>query len=168
MAINNNSFSTSSNIQWGSTALEGLDLNAQSFSLPELSMSPPAINTRSGANIHLAADTVDYSDLAIEVILDKEWKIYTLLYNHFVKRLNVTNAQFVKEGTFDLWLNVYNGEGNVVKKFWFYRCRLTSFGSIDFDIMTTDDTLNTMSLSFVFDYMEFADNFRDNTMAKDE
>ncbi len=168
ISINNNSYSTTSNIQFGMTTLEGIDLNAQTFSLPEISMSPPAINTRSGANIHLAADTVDYSEISIEVILDKEWKMYTLLYNHFVKRLNVENAQFVKEGTFDMWLNVYNGEGIVVKTFWFYRCRLVSFGGMDFDIMTTDDDLNTMSLSFVFDYVEFDNNFRDNTMAKDE
>ncbi len=168
MAINNNSYSTVSNIQWGSSTLKDQNFNAQSFTLPELMMSPPAINTRAGANVHLAADTVDYSDLSIEVILDKEWVVYTMLYEHFVKRLNVENAQFVKEGTFDMWLMIYDGEGKVVKKFWFYRCRLTNFGSMDFDITTPDDELNTMNLSFVYDYFSYDDNFRDNTMAKDE
>jgi len=168
MSINENSYSTVSNIQWGSYILKDLNLNAQSFVLPELSMSPPAINTRAGANVHLAADTVDYSDLTIEVILDKEWEVYTMLYEHFVKRLNVENSQFVKEGTFDMWLNIYDGEGKTVKKFNFYRCRLTQFGSMNYDIMTSEDELNTMTLQFVYDYFSYDDNFRDNTMAKDE
>ncbi len=167
MAINNNSFSTNSNIMFGSTNLEGVWFNVQTFQLPGISMSPPKINGRAGAQINLASDTVNYDDLTLSVILDKEWLVYTKLYDHYIKRLSVENAEFVKEGTFDIWLEIFDGEGNSRKKLWFYRCRLTSFGDVEFTTTDSEDTLNTMTMTFVYDYFEFADMYRDLEMAED-
>jgi hypothetical protein len=130
-------------------------------------MSPPQLSGRAGAVVNLAADNVDYSELSIDVILDREWKVYTKLYEHFIKRLNVENSQFVKEGTFDLWVEIFDGEGNSRKKIWFYRCRLISFGDVEFSTMDSEDTLNTMTMSFVYDYFEFDDMYNNLEMAPD-
>lgn len=164
MSINNNSFSTSTNIQFGSRELGKLWWNAQDFQLPALTLSPPQVNNRSGAMINLAADTVDYGDLVVDLILDREWKVYDEVYQHFVKRLNVETGEFVNYGQFDLWLEVFNGKGESVKKFWFYNCRLTSFGDMTFSTQDTEDTLNILNMTFVFDYFDYDSNFRKESL----
>lgn len=156
MSINNNSFSTSSNIRFGSKALENMWWNAQTFSLPSISLEPPRHNTRAGAMVNLASDTVTFGDLSIEVILDKEWKVYDAIYQHFVQGLNVEHADFEKEDSFDIWLDFYNGAGEAVKRFWFYKCRITEFGGIDVSTTDPEDEHNTFNISFVFDYMDNA------------
>ncbi len=159
MAVNNNSYSTESNIIFGSTALQNIWWNAQTFQLPSISLSPPQVNTRAGALINLAGDTVDFGDLSIDLILDKEWRVFDELYAHFVKRLNVETGKFIKYGQFDLWVEFFDGEGNSQKKFWFYNCRMTSFGDLSLTTQGTEDDLNVLNVSFVFDYMDYSNSF---------
>lgn len=160
MSINNNSYSTSSNIQFGSSEMKKMWFNAQTFQLPSITLSPPQVNSRSGALINLASDTADYGDLTVDLILDKEWVVYDNVYNHFVKRLNVETGNFEPFAQFDLWIEIFNGEGNSVKKFWFYNCRLTSFGDMNFSVQDTEDELNLLNMTFVFDYMDYDNTFR--------
>ena len=159
MAINSNSFTTATNIQFGSLEMKEMWWNAQTFSLPEITLAPPQVNNRSGALINLGSDTVTYGELSIQVILDKEWKVYDSLYAHFVKRLNVESGVFAKEGTFDLWVQMFDGKGKAVKKFDFFRARLTSFGQIEFDSTDSEDTNNVLEMSFVFDYFDYDNIF---------
>ena len=154
MSLSNNSYSTGTAIQFGSADLPSVWVNAQTFSLPTISLSPPKVNSRSGALVNLASDTVEYDDLSVEVILDKDWEVWNNLYGHFLNGLNVEEGTFLKENIFDVWLEFFNGEGKSVKKFMFYKCRLVSFGDISLSTMDTEDELNTLSLGFVFDYME--------------
>ncbi len=157
--LSSGSFSTITNIQFGSLQMKDLWFNAQSTQLPDISFAPPKVNTRSGALINLAPDTVEYNDLVVGVILDKGWKTYEAIYSYFVQRLNVTTGQFVKDSTFDLWVDFYDGTGKRVKKFWFYRCRLTSFGDMDINVVDAEDTLNEIQLTFSYDYMDFSNYF---------
>ena len=159
MARNENSFSTATNIQFGSNEMREVWWNAQTFSLPVITLNPPQINNRSGALINLGSDTADYGELSIQVILDKDWKIYDELYSYFVKRLNVETGEFTKEGTFDLWAQFYDGQGDPVKKFDFFRCRMTSFGGVDFTTQDSEDSHNILDMTFVFDYMDYDSNF---------
>ena len=155
-----NSFSTITNIQFGSLEMPDIWWNAQSFSVPSIMVSPPKINNRSGAVINLGSDTTDYEELTLTAILDKEWKVYDELYQHFITRLNVETGEFIKEGTFDIWIQFFNGEGDLVKKFDFFRCRLINFGGLEVTTQDTEDTLNTLDLTFVFDYMDYDHSFR--------
>jgi hypothetical protein len=93
---NANSYTTKTNIQFGSNLLTDVWWFAQGFTLPAISMSPPRVNTRSGAMVNLAADTTEYGELGIDAILDKDWKTYTELYEFFIDRLHVESAQFIK------------------------------------------------------------------------
>lgn len=160
MSINNNSYSTSTNIQFGSKEMDGLWWNATSFQLPSIALTPPKVNTRSGAPVNLASDTVDYEDLSIDLILDKQWVVYDELYKHFVKRLNVETGKFINYGQFDLWIQILDGEGNLVKKFWFYNCRLTNFGDVNFSTQDAEDEHTVLNMMFTFDYLDYDDNFR--------
>ena len=123
-------------------------------------MAPPKVNGRAGAMVNLAADNADYGELSIEAILDKDWKVYTSLYEHFVNRLNVESGQFIKYGQIDIWVETYNGEGKKTSRFDFYNCRLTSFGAVDFMTTTPEDELNFLTLNFVFDYFDYNNTFR--------
>ncbi len=154
MALSATSFSTVSNIQFGSIDLQNVWVNSQTFSLPSISLAPPKMNTRSGAMVALASDTVEYDDLTVDIILDKEWKVWNDLYKHFLDGLNVEEGTFLKENVFDTWIEFYDGNGKSVKKFMFYKCRLLSFGDINLSTMDSEDELNNLSLSFTFDYME--------------
>lgn len=161
MAItsSSNSFSTNTNIQFGSLDMPNIWWNAQAFSLPDITLSPPQINNRSGALVNLGPDTVDYGELNVELILDKEWVVYDEVYAYFLDRLNVETGEFIKEGTFELWIQMYDGKGKPIKKFNFYKCRLTSIGGLDFNSSDTEDTLNVLNLSFVFDYLDYDNQF---------
>ena len=154
MALSSTSFSTVSNVQFGSIELPNVWVNSQTFSLPTITLSPPKMNTRSGAMVALASDTVEYEDLTVDIILDKEWKVWNDLYQYFLNGLNVEEGTFLKENVFDTWIEFFDGNGKSVKKFMFYKCRLVSFGDINLSTMDSEDELNNLSLSFVFDYME--------------
>jgi hypothetical protein len=134
---------------------------AQSFELPEISTSPPRVNGRSGAMINLAADNMEYGEISVTAILDKEFRVYTELYEFFIKRLNVNSGNFIKYGQFDLWVEVLGGEGTVIKRFDFYKCRLTNFGGVEYDSTTPEDDHQYISLGFVYDYFDYDRTFKD-------
>ena len=122
MAINNNSFSTNTNRQFGSEQLEGLWLNAQSCSIPGIQLAPAKIGGRYGAQIGMGSDRVEYGDLSIDLVLDSDFKVYDIIYEHFLAGLNVEQGTFNPQ-QFDLWLELMDGKGNPLKKFWFYNCK---------------------------------------------
>jgi len=159
MAINNNSYSTNTNISFGSAELDDLWLQAQSCSVPGISMSPIKAGGRSGAQTAFAADTVTYTDLTIDMQMDKDWKVYDIIYKYFLDGLNVEKGTFSNAKKFDLWLDIHIGKGDVIKKFWFYNCRLMDIAEIPVDVSDDSDAINEISLTFQFDYMDYDNSF---------
>ena len=139
---------------FGSDQLPNVWVNAQTFQLPSISLTPPQINSRSGALVGLASDTVDYGDLSMDLILDKEWKVWDDLYRFFIQELDVEKGIFLKQKKLDIWIEYFDGSGKSKKKFFFYNCRLLNFGEVQSSTMDSDDTLNTLNIGFLFDYME--------------
>jgi len=154
MAINNNSFSTNTNIEFGSNELGDFWLNAVSCSIPGISFSPPEVDGRSGRMVTLAADNVVFSDLVITVLLDKDWKMYDIIFDTFVEMINVQEGTF-KQKKFDMWLQIKDGTGKLIKKFDFYGARLTDIGEFDMDVRDGEDSNIEIILTFRFDYMDF-------------
>jgi hypothetical protein len=154
MAINNNSFSSNTNIEFGSNELGDFWLNAVQCSIPGISFSPPEVDGRSGRMITLAADNVVFSDLVITVLLDKDWKMYDIIFDTFVEMLNVEEGTF-KQKKFDMWLQIKDGTGKLIKKFDFYGARLIDVGEFDMDIRDGEDSNIEIILTFRFDYMDF-------------
>jgi len=154
MAINNNSFSTTTNIEFGSNELGDFWLNAVSCSIPGISFSPPEVDGRTGRMITLPADTVTFSDLVITVLLDKDWEMYDILFNTFVEMVNVEEGTF-KQKKFDMWMQIKDGTGKLIKKFDFYGARLIDIGEFDMDIRDNEDSNIEIILTFRFDYMDF-------------
>ena len=159
MAINNNSYSTNTNITFGSNALGELWFQAQSISIPGISQAIPKIGGRSGAQIGVSADSVTFTDLTIDMQIDNNWESYDLIYSFFLKGLNVEEGTFSNNQVFDLWVDIHLGAGDVKKKFWFYNCRLLDVGEIQLDVSDSDDTINEVSLTFQFDYFDYDNSF---------
>jgi hypothetical protein len=154
MAINNNSFSTNTNISFGSNELDNFWLNAVSCSIPGISFSPPEIDGRTGRMYTLPADNVQFSDLVITVLLDKEWEMYDIIFETFVDMVNIEEGTFSQK-KFDLWLDIKDGTGKQVKKFWFYGARLLDVGEFDLDVRDGEDSNIEIILTFRFDTMEY-------------
>jgi hypothetical protein len=148
MAIHNNSFSTVSNIRFGSNELRDIWFNVNSMELPSISISPPEMNTRAGANVALAADTAVFTDLSLEIIIDKEWEVFDYLYSYFLQGLNVETGTFSHYKNFELWAEVVDGEGNVKKKFNFHSCRLMEFSGVSALPNDGEDTLQVLTITF--------------------
>jgi hypothetical protein len=148
MAINNNSFSTVSNMRFGATELRDIWFNVSSITLPTISLAPPEMNTRAGANIHIAPDTAVYTDLSLEIIIDKEWEVFDVIYSYFLQGLDVEQGTFTHNKNFELWLEVVDGEGNRMKKFNFHSCRLSEFTGLESLPNTDADDHQTLSLIF--------------------
>jgi len=153
--INNNSLSTGTNIEFGSNDLGGFWLNAQTCSLPGISFALPEADGRSGARIKLGSDTVEYGDLVVTVLLDREWKMYDIIYDKFMKSLRVDKGTFSHYQDFDMWLDIKTGKGAEVRKFWFYKCRLAYVSEFDFDSRDSADTNLDLTLTFRFDWYEY-------------
>ena len=146
--VSANSFSTVTNIRFGSTTLKDFWWNATSVVLPTISMSPPEFNSRSGANINLAADTAVYTDLMVSLVVDKDWLAYDMIYSYFLEGLNVDTGKFSHFKSFDLWMDILDGEGNPKKKFWFYGCRLTDMSGLIASPDDGEDTIQTLDVTF--------------------
>ena len=153
--LNNNAISTNTNIEFGSSDLGEFWLQAQSCSLPGLTFALPEVDGRAGARLKLAADNVEYGDLIIDAIIDKEWKAYDIIYDKFIKSMRVDKGTFSNMQEFDMWLDIRTGKGAEVRKFWFYDVRLSDLAEFDFDVRDQGDENLTLTLSFRFNYMEY-------------
>jgi hypothetical protein len=102
----------------------------------------------------MEADTVEFSDLVVTVLLDKDWKMYDLIFDKFIEMINVEKGTF-KQKKFDMWLQIKDGKGNPVKKFDFFGCRLTDVGEFDLDVRDNEDSNIEIILTFRFDYMDY-------------
>jgi hypothetical protein len=151
----NNSFQTVTNVRFGAKDLEDLWWNAQSFELPTITLTVPQNNTRAGALVSQGTDTVNYSDFSVQVILDKEWKVFDELYQYFVEGVNVETGKFAHNKKFELWVEFTNSNNEIYKKFFLHSCRLLDFGGIRVDTTSAEDDLQVLTLSFNILYYSY-------------
>jgi len=164
-----NSFSTITNIRFGSNTVKDLWWNVKAVTLPTIALTPPEINTRAGSNVSLASDTATFTDLSIEVILDKGWETFDMIFSYFLEGLNVETGKFSHFKKFELWLEFVDGEGNVAKKFNFHSCSLLEITLPTIDTTDAEDTLLTLDLTFNVMYytvenLQYLNNTEENTL----
>jgi len=148
MSIKNNSYSTVTNIRFGSNELKDVWFNVNNMILPTISLTPPELNTRAGANVAIAADTAIYTDLSFEIIIDKDWEVFDYVYSYFLQGLNVESGKFSHSKKFELWAEIVDGEGKVKKKFNFHSCRLLEFTGFEMAPNSAEDEHHTMTITF--------------------
>jgi len=151
----NNSLSTSTDLRWGSNVLKNVFYLAQSFNIPGLSFSNPQLGSRGGVREILGGDTVEFSTLNLDIMIDREWNVYDEVFNNFIESINVKKGKFSNKKSFDVWLEVYDSlNKKSIKKFWFRDCRVQSIGDIEMDIRDGEDSSITVLISLEFNYME--------------
>jgi len=148
MAINSNSFSPVSSIRFGAIELKDVWFNVNNIVFPTISLDAPEMNSRAGANITIAPDTTIYTDLTVELIIDKDWEVFDYIYSYFLQGINVENGKFSHYKKFELWAEILDGEGKIKKKFNFHSCRLTEFTGLIAAPNTSEDDLQVLSISF--------------------
>jgi len=161
----NNSFSTVTSIRFGAKELSDFWWNCSDFVMPTVSMSPPEYNTRSGAMIKSAPDTVTYSEIVVSLLMDKDWKAFDMIWSYFLEGLDVTTGKFSHYKKFDLWVEFLDGAGKIIKKFWFYDCMISDISGILVTPSDDQDSIQNFDVTFsclYFDFdrstMEYLDN----------
>lgn len=150
-----NSLSTVTNIRFGSLEMTDLWWNVNNIVIPSISLSPPEMSVRAGTAAIGAPDTVDYSELSVDLIVDKEWIAFDNAYEYFLNGLDVESGKFSHYKKFDLWAEIVDEMGNTIKKFWFYNCRLTEISGLIVSPTSSEDEIQTFSLSFKVTYFKY-------------
>lgn len=154
----NNSFSTQTNIQFGSTEIKDMWFYAQSCGIPGMQFAPSKISGRGGVQLNMPGDTMTYTDLTIDMQIDKDWTNYNAIYKYFLECINVDKGTFASK-KFDMWMDIYNTKGKKIKQFWFYGCLLNDISEIPVDVSDQEDSIMEVSLTFQFDYMDMDNSF---------
>lgn len=154
----NNSFSTSTNIRFGAKEFPHLWWNVHSVEIPSISMDTPRANGRAGAMATMASDTCVFTDLVVELSIDKDWKTYKEVYRYFLEGLNLEKGTFSHFKKFETWVEFVDGKGETQEKFWFHSCRLMDFGGITVTPNDADDTLQTLTMTFSIMYYSHEEN----------
>jgi len=155
--IKQNSTATSTNIRFGSAKFADLWWNVTDSEIPDISIPEMKLNSRSGALTNQAADTVDYGELQINILIDRDWSVFASVYDSFVRSVNVKDSTYTRDEAFDLWVETVNGEGKAVGRFWFYNCRLSNFGGAVVTPNDESDATQTLSIGFNILYYEYED-----------
>lgn len=149
----NNSYATSTSVQWGSDFLPNIWQNSQSFIIPDISLSHPEIGGRFGARIKAQSDAVTYSPLIIDILLDRDFELYTEIYNNFIEHLNVESGKFAP-APFDMWMSIMGHDGKEIARFEYKSCRVEDISEISLDTLS-DDELLVVTLTIPFDYFTY-------------
>ena len=152
MKLNQRNYSQKSNFVCGSNVLSSLPFYAQTVNLPGVNFSLPEVGGRSGTRINLNSDTITFSELSIDIIIDEDYTIYKDIMNLVFTKINPETGTYV-DFSFDFWIELLDDMGNKVMKIEYYNCKIESVGEASLDSMD-DSTENVFSLSLKFDYFK--------------
>ena len=151
----NNSFTTSTSIRWGSTELKESFYLAQSVNIPGISFNNPQLGARFGARPRVSGDSLEYSSLNIEIIIDNNFSVYDEIFQSLLETIDPETGKFTNNKVFDLWIELYdNNSKKSMIKFWIYNCRIQSVGDVQFDVRDGEDNNITCMLILDFDYIK--------------
>ena len=151
--MNKNSYSTGTNIRFGSPSLAGIWWNVQNIDMPTITLDGPTNNTRAGGTTNQQADTASFGDLSVDIIVDEEHKSYNEVWDYFLNGLDVEAGTFANN-KMELWVEFVDHSGKVVNKFNFHDCRLTGFGGLVIDTKDAEDILQTINVTFSLLYYD--------------
>lgn len=152
---NINNLAQKTNFILGTSKLPNSILHVQSLNIPSVSVSHiKTIGGRFGTPLAIGADSAEYSEINLEVLLDEDLNIFRELINLMQSQVQPGTGVF-EDTYWDFWLQVNNNKGNQLFRIDFIHSRLSSISDIALD--SSDDGFNTMSLSIVYDYFKISD-----------
>lgn len=148
-------FADLSNFRVGSDTLKLTPFYVKSFNIPSVSFSHIAMATRSGTKLKVGADTIEFGDLDLEVMIDSNFETYFEILDLMFKEVDWNYDSFAMP-EFDLWLIVSDSKGNEKFRFDFKNCRINNIGNLNLD---PEAELGSMfSLSITYDYFTWRYN----------
>lgn len=133
----------------GSDKFDNLPFFLTNVNIPGINLSHPEIGGRDGVQMLLSGDTVKYSALSIEMLIDEDFLIYQELMEIINTNINIEDGTFT-DFYFDFFIEINNSRGNKVLKIDFSNCRIESIGDISLDTQE-EATEYTLTLEMVYD-----------------
>jgi len=150
-----------------------LEFFAQSVDHPDVSVTAPNVPYSRIGSISLPGDTVDFSQLNIQFILDEDLKSYLELYNWFE---DMVNKDFVEPGArasgrltsatlgrrtaevptqADISVSILTSHNNQTKRIKYKGCSPTALSGLQLTSIASSVEYLTFNVSFVFNGFEF-------------
>jgi len=148
--MNFNNLAQKTNFIAGSDKLDLTNLYLHSLNIPGFSFSSPELSGRSGTKLNVCSDSVNFSNLSFEVLIDEDFLIYHEFTDKLFTHINPTSGSFANI-EFDFFIQINNNKGNNLFKIEFNSCRIESVGDISLE-SGSDETEMTMSVDIKFDY----------------
>jgi hypothetical protein len=146
--MNTNNFHQKSNFTAGGSLFDKSTYYLTSVNIPGLSLSPIEVGGRGSSKMQLSPDTITWSPLTFDVLIDEDFEVYKEINDIFRKNIKADGT--FEDLYFDFWVEVSNNKGNKIMKLDFTNCRLTSISDIFMD--TQDDTTeHTLSIDLIYD-----------------
>lgn len=136
----------------GSDTLKLTPFFIKTFNIPSIAFSHLELNNRSGTALHLGADTIDFNDLSLDIMLDSDFKTYFELLDLAFTEVDWETGNFAMPA-FDLWVQVLNANGEVLFRIDFKNCRISSVGEVSLD--PAAELGSTLNVGIVYDYWTY-------------
>ncbi len=153
--MNKRNYAQRSNYMCGTDTLDLLPFYVQTLNLPGMNFGLPEIGGRTGVKLHMTSDTVTFTSLSMEILIDEDYQIYKDIAGLITKHMNVETGSYA-DFFFDFWIAVTDDMGRVVMKIEYYNCRIESIGDLSLDSQD-DTTEQTLPLELMFDYFKISD-----------
>jgi len=106
-----------------------------------------------GHKIKIPGDSLEFGNINLSIILDREWKVYNELINSIMIGHSIDGILQPKKKIFDATVTILSTKNNPIGKFKFHDLFIESVEQVDLDITNTDNLL--LQASCVYTYFEF-------------
>lgn len=136
-----------------------LEFFAQRVSHPSVGISSPNVPFQRISTISLPGDTLNFSELSFDVILDEDLSSYIEVFNWVSSLVEIPYEKnpldrSEVESEVDITLTVQNSHNNTTKRIRYIDCVPTSIGILSMESVLGDDRVITFPVTFTVGYFE--------------
>lgn len=142
----------------GSDTLKLTPFFIKNFTIPSIAFAHPSLMTRSGVALHTGADSIDFNDLSLDIMLDSGFQTYFELLDLAMQEVNFEQDTF-STPTFDLWVQILNSNKEILFRVDFKNCRISSIGEIALD--PSAELGASLNIGVVYDYWTYTRSYCD-------
>lgn len=145
----------------GSDTLKLTPFFIKNFTIPSIAFAHPSLMTRSGVALHTGADSIDFNDLSLDIMLDSGFQTYFELLDLAMQEVNFEQDTF-STPTFDLWVQILNSNKEILFRVDFKNCRIASIGEIALD--PSAELGASLNIGVVYDYWTYTRSYCDKVV----
>ena len=138
-----------------------LEFFAQRVSHPSVTVNSPTVPFRRISNISLPGDTISFSELSFDVIVDEDLKSYIEVFNWLSSLVespydrSSTRQPEIKSEV-DITLTIQNSHNNTTRRIKYIDCVPNNLGILSMESVLGDDRVVSYPVSFTIGYFEIA------------